>query len=192
MKKRDIVLILVILLLACALLGVGLVQRGRITVPTAQPTENIMPSAEPTDGGEASAAGASAAVRAAVAAYFDESLAESYMVVTTQNGVHAPVPLNEENELRLAQADGSENVIHIGKNCFYMASSNCENQNCVQQGEVTLENRDTRILFNMVICLPHNLSLQLLSRAETEELLTELYTQAEAAGVPFGADSDAQ
>ena len=56
-----------------------------------------------------------------------------------------------------------------------MESSNCENQTCVGQGEVTLENRDLRPLFNMVICLPHNLSLELLTRAEAESRLMEMY-----------------
>ena len=133
----------------------------------------------------------SEAVRQAVAAYFGEYPAESYLVLTTSNGIHAPVPLNEDNEFKLTQADGSENVVHIGKNSFYMASSNCENQNCVEQGEVTLENRETRILFNMVICLPHNLSLQLLDRAEAEELLAELYAAAEAEGASFGTEENA-
>jgi hypothetical protein len=40
---------------------------------------------------------------------------------------------------------------------------------------VTLENRDLRPLFNMVICLPHNLSLELLTRAEAEARLMEMY-----------------
>ena len=62
-----------------------------------------------------------------------------------------------------------------------MEASNCENQNCVQQGEVTLENRDSRALLNMVICLPHNLTLELLTPAETQSRLLELYEQEAAA-----------
>ena len=56
-----------------------------------------------------------------------------------------------------------------------MESSNCDNQDCVGQGEVTLENRDSRILFNMVICLPHRLTLELLTREEAEARLLEAY-----------------
>ena len=166
MKKRDLILILGVLLLAVVRLLAGMAQRRLLTEPAAAPTEN--------------AADGSDAVRAAVAAYFEENSAESYLVVTTVNGVHMPIPLNGENELRLTQPDGSENVIRMDRNSFYMASSNCDNQICVQEGEVTLENRETRIMLNMVICLPHNLKLELLSRAETEALLTELYTEAAA------------
>ena len=59
-----------------------------------------------------------------------------------------------------------------------MESSNCDNQDCVGQGEVTLENRDSRILFNMVICLPHRLTLELLTREEAEARLLEAYAAA--------------
>ena len=90
---------------------------------------------------------------------------------------YSPIPLNGDNSFRIAQQDGSENVIHIGENSFYMESSNCKNQNCVGQGEVTLENRESRPLFNMVICLPHNLSLELLTREEAEARLLEMYAK---------------
>ena len=192
MKKRDFVLILGFAVLAFALLGMGLLQRGHRSVPEVQPTESALPSGQPSEEPESVSSGASGTVEAAVAAYFEENPAESYLVLTTSKGIHSPLPLNEENEFRITQEDGSENVIHIGHNSFYMASSNCDNQNCVQQGEVTLENRDRRILFNMVICLPHNLSLELLSREEAEALLTRLYTQAAESEAPFGADGDAQ
>ena len=118
--------------------------------------------------------------REVVTAYLEEYPAEAYLLVTTNNGVYSPIPLNGENAFRIKQADGSENVVHIGKNSFYMESSNCDNQNCVGEGEVTLENRNSRILFNMVICLPHQLSLELLTPSETEERMLELYAGQEA------------
>ena len=191
MKKRDVLLILGLLALVCVLLVTGLAQRGR-TAPAPAVTESPAASEEPESGTGAALAEGDGTVPDAVAAFFDEYPAESYLVVTTSSGVHAPIPLNEENEFRLTQADGSENVVHIGKNSFYMHSSNCENQNCVGQGEVTLENRETRLLFNMIICLPHNLSLELLTREETEKLMTELYTQVVESGALSGADGHAQ
>ena len=50
----------------------------------------------------------------------------------------------------------------------------------MEQGEVTLENRDTRILLNTVICLPHRLSLELLNPEETRSLLLDYYAQEES------------
>ena len=123
-------------------------------------------------------------VRESVAAYFEEYPAESYLIVNTNSSTYSPIPLTEDNSFRITQQDGSENVIHIGENSFYMESSNCENQNCVEQGEVTLENREKRLLFNMVICLPHNLSLELLSREEAETWLTNMYAQEPLSDAP--------
>jgi hypothetical protein len=49
-----------------------------------------------------------------------------------------------------------------------MESATCENQDCVHQGEVTLENKNARVLENLIICLPNQVYLELYS---TEELL---------------------
>lgn len=98
--------------------------------------------------------------------------AESYLCVWMGEQFKL-VPLNQEGKLRLRQSDDMENVIAIGKNCFHMDSSTCENQDCVQQGEVTLENREERVLFNWVVCLPNQVMLELLSKEEALTLLKE-------------------
>lgn len=177
-RKKDILLLAALLAAALLLLGYGLVTRGGAAA---------QPSPTPADGaGEEPADEYSAFVRESVRAYLDEYPAEAYLLIDLNGSVYSPIPLNGENALRIAQQDGSENVIHIGKNAFCMESSNCEGQNCVQQGEVTLENRDSRLLFNLVICLPHNLSLELLTRAEAEARLLEMYAQQPPDAVPEG------
>ncbi|MBP5167960.1 MAG: NusG domain II-containing protein [Oscillospiraceae bacterium] len=185
MKKKDLLVLLFVLLLAAVLFAYGLSSRTSQTVqpvPTAEeimdfPSEESLREAETEKG---AADNAAEAAREAARAYLEEYPAEAYLLVTTNNGVYSPIPLNGENAFRVKQGDGSENVVHIGKNSFYMESSNCDNQNCVGEGEVTLENRDSRILFNMVICLPHRLSLELLTPAETESQLMKLYSEQEA------------
>ena len=184
MKKKDLIVILAVLLLAVVLLVYGLSMRST-QQNGVKPAETVQspPSAEGSSETEAKASassGYSEKTRAAAEAYLKEYPAESYLMVTTNGGISSPIPLNEENSFRVRQADGSENVVHIGKNSFYMESSNCDNQNCVGEGEVTLENRDSRILYNMVICLPHQLSLELLTPEETEERLLQLYAAQEA------------
>lgn len=168
-RKKDLILIAAVI--AAALL---LLLYGRMSRPAAvpAPAETAVPAER------AETAEYADFVRESVRAYFEEYPAESYLMVTTGSGVYSPIPLNGDNAFRIAQQDGSENVIHIGKNSFYMESSNCDNQNCVEQGEVTLDNRGSRILFNMVICLPHGLSLELLTRDETEARLLEMYAEA--------------
>lgn len=206
-RKKDWILILVLAAAALLLLVYGLASRRKPVMAPPSPTpvsestaqteesENAAQTGEGKDAGTEAVSGGTEAetaaaptqtpsagtydefVRESVAAYFEEYPAESYLIVNTNSSAYSPIPLTEDNSFRITQQDGSENVIHIGKNSFYMESSNCENQNCVEQGEVTLENREKRILFNMVICLPHNLSLELMTREEAEAWLTEMYAQ---------------
>ena len=87
------------------------------------------------------------------------------------------LPLPQEGEytktIRQEMTDSSEfvNVIHVTPTGFWMEESNCEGHDCIGEGEVTLENRQERILGNMVICLPHQLLLSLITREEAEQLL---------------------
>ena len=168
MKKKDLNLILAMACLALVLLLVGLGSR-----PGGGETGG---EAEGPDMGAESPY--SEETLAAVRSFFEEYPAESYLIVKTAGGVYLPIPLNSDNAFTVKQSDGSENTVHIGKNSFYMESSNCKNQNCVEQGEVTLENRDTRALMNLVICLPHNLSLELLTPEEAQAVLLELYERS--------------
>ena len=86
-----------------------------------------------------------------------------------------PLPVEGEytRTIRRTMADGTEaiNVVHLTPNGFWMEDANCEGHDCVNEGEVTLENREERVLWNMVICLPHQLSLELITRDEAMSLL---------------------
>lgn len=101
--------------------------------------------------------------------------ARGYVLVTTatQSGW---LPLPEEGEvsypLRQLLPNGTEavNTIHLTPDGVYMEDSTCEGHDCVQQGEVTLDNRDARILGNMIICLPNQVTLQLFTPEELLEM----------------------
>lgn len=99
-----------------------------------------------------------------------------YVLVQLENTAGL-LPLPQEGEytktIRQAMPDGSEmvNRVHVTPEGFYMEESNCEGQDCIGEGEVTLANRQERILGNMVICLPHRLMLYLITRAEAEAML---------------------
>jgi len=169
-RKKDLILVLALLVLALLFLLLSRTARKPAAVPPAPPSAETDTVTE-----ERPAESYADFVSETVRAYFEEYPAASYLFVNTGGSAYSPIPLNGDNSFRIAQQDGSENVIHIGENSFYMESSNCKNQNCVGQGEVTLENRESRPLFNMVICLPHNLSLELLTREEAEARLMEMY-----------------
>ena len=62
-------------------------------------------------------------------------------------------------------------MVHISSEGVYMEKSTCENQDCVNQGLVTLENRDARVLYNMIVCLPNQVMLELYTYDEIMEML---------------------
>ncbi len=103
--------------------------------------------------------------------------AKGYILLTYSGGSYwLPLPEEEDYTLPIRQLrqDGTEecNLLHVTPDGFYMEESTCENQDCVQQGHVTLDNRQERILYNMVICLPNQVSLALY----TPEEILEMYT----------------
>ena len=106
----------------------------------------------------------------------ENDTAPGYVLVSAPNPIgFLPLPAEGEytRTIRLTLADGSEavNMLHLTPEGFWMEESNCEGQDCIDEGEVTLENRKERILGNMVICLPHQLMLYLITRAEAEAML---------------------
>ena len=99
--------------------------------------------------------------------------ARGYVLVQTagQSG-WLPLPDREEDSytypIRQMTRDGVivENLVRLTPEGMYMESADCENQDCVHQGMVTLENRKTRALMNYILCLPHQLSLALYTPEE--------------------------
>lgn len=106
----------------------------------------------------------------------DSDPSTAYVLVRMPNPVGL-LPLPTEGEysrtIRTILADGTEavNILHLTPDGFRMEDANCEGHDCVKQGEVTLENREDRILWNMIICLPHQLSAELITREEAEQML---------------------
>ncbi len=106
-----------------------------------------------------------------------ETPAAAYVLVSspTQTG-WLPLPTEGAYSYHLQQVfpDGTEteNVIHLTPDGICMESSTCDNQDCVFQGMVTLENRYERILSNMIICLPNQVFLQLYSREEALAMIS--------------------
>lgn len=134
--------------------------------------------AETETAGEAPEAEAAATAQPEDGAESEEAPkpAKGYVLVTTatQSGW---LPLPEEGEvsypIRQILPDGTEaeNIIHLTPEGVYMEDSTCANHDCVQQGIVTLENREERILSNMIICLPNQVSLQLFTPEEVLQMV---------------------
>ena len=88
-----------------------------------------------------------------------------------------PLPVEGEytRTIRQVMDDGTEavNILHLTPDGFWMEDANCEGHDCINEGEVTLSNREERVLWNMVICLPHQLSAELITREEALKMLKQ-------------------
>ena len=104
--------------------------------------------------------------------------AKAYVLVTTASQMgFLPLPEEGEYSYHLEQVlpDGTpaENVVHVTADGVWMEDSTCDNHDCVNQGEVTLENRKDRILGNFIICLPNQVTLQLMTPEEILEYFNQ-------------------
>ncbi len=99
--------------------------------------------------------------------------AKAFLVVTVGGSMYNPIPLYKEEQYTITRGN-MVNVIEVTPDSVRMHSSSCENQDCVQQGVVSLENKDRRILQNMVICLPNQVTLELYTREEMAALLLSM------------------
>lgn len=147
--------------------------------PTKTPTE--APTEEPTATEASTGAETTEATDAPTETVKAASVVQepkAYLLVIIGDAVYQPVPLTGDGDYTVTQkAIGAENKIHVTAESIQMSSANCDNQDCVEQGEVSLSNREERLLGNMIICLPNNVTLELLTPAEAEELIAQANAQ---------------
>ncbi len=183
MKKKT----LIILLTAALLLLAGCGQTEPAALEEAKPTETVTEAPAADIVTEVSAAD-TAAQETTTQLPAEQATEQPFLVQITDDDpsvayvlVRMPaaiglLPLPVEGEytrtIRQVMADGTEavNVLHLTANGVWMEDSNCEGHDCILEGEVTLENREERVLWNMIICLPHQLSLELITREEALQL----------------------
>ena len=111
----------------------------------------------------------------------DGQEARAYLLMTVSGTTYAPLALTTEEDFTIRQeATGAENVVHVTPDSITMKSANCDNQDCVLQGTVTLDTKDDRVLGSMIICLPHQVTLELYSAEEMAALLAEAEQERDA------------
>lgn len=94
----------------------------------------------------------------------------AYLLVTVANAVYEPIPLTEPGRYTIRRGD-HVNVIEVTEDSVRMAESSCDNQDCIYQGTVTLDNKSGRVLQNMIICLPNEVMLELYTYEELQVAL---------------------
>jgi len=98
----------------------------------------------------------------------DETDAQAYLRVQVGEEIWPLIPLEEGGEHVVEQEGGRRNVVHTTATGAVMHFSTCDNQSCVHQGWATLENRDSRVLGGLIICLPNEIVLEVLSAQEAQ------------------------
>ena len=128
---------------------------------TAEPT--VEPTAEPTQAPtEAPAAQPAQAAMVGPMPAPQTAAVKGHVVITVGNRQYGdPIPMDREKVITIKQENGHVNKVHITPEKAYMEYSSCDNQDCVGQGEITMDNYKTRILSTFVICLPNNVTVEM-------------------------------
>ena len=160
MNRKNILLAAILaLVLAGVCLAAWLTTRPAPAVRQPEPAAGS--AQEPAEGGEPEATAGSAPASA-------DNGVRGYLVVTTAQASKV-IPLTKAGKYTISQKNGAQNVVRVTGDSIEMLSSTCENQICVHEGVVTLDNKATRILGNYIYCLPNNVTLELLTAAEYAE-----------------------
>lgn len=172
MTEEDILmmkkLLLALTLICCLLLaGCELPELDASALPTATP-EATEAAVTPTPVPAAETEAPASETEAPADAETERPLA--FLVVTVGNAIYEPIPLRESGRYTISRGD-FVNIIEVTPESICMAESSCDNQDCVEQGTVSLDNKDERVLQNMIICLPNEVVLELYTYEEVEALL---------------------
>lgn len=125
--------------------------------PTAAPTQE--PTAEPTEAPAAEQQGP--AMMGPMPPKKAETIRGHVLLTVGGRQYGDPIPMDRDKIITLRQEDGKINKVHITPESVYMESSTCENQDCVGQGEVHVDTYKDRILSTYIICLPNNVSIEM-------------------------------
>ena len=127
-------------------------------VPMAEPT--VVPTQEPTT--EPTAEPAQEAAMVGPLPPKKTEKVRGYVVLNVGGRQYGdPIPMDRDKIITLKQDDGKLNKVHITPETVYMEFSTCENQDCVGQGEVHVDTYKDRILGTYIICLPNNVSIEM-------------------------------
>ena len=77
-----------------------------------------------------------------------------------------PIPMDRDKIITIKQDNGDINKIHITPEYVVMESSTCENQDCIGEGEVNVNTYKDRILSTYIICLPNQVTIEMVPADE--------------------------
>lgn len=196
LKKKDLLIIAVVLLAAVALFaGSKLLPKTDLSTKTADVTLapdaieylDETPAPEATEAAqtpEATAEPAATEVPAATEAPEATDAPQSanmvgpmmpkqtekvrgHVVITVAGRQYGdPIPMDRDKIITVKQENGAINRIHITPEYVEMESSTCENQDCIGEGEVNVNTYKDRILSTYIICLPNQVTIEMVPADE--------------------------
>ena len=90
-----------------------------------------------------------------------------YVVITVAGRQYGdPIPMDRDKIITIKQDNGAINKIHITPEYVVMESSTCENQDCIGEGEVNVNTYKDRILSTYIICLPNQVTIEMVPADE--------------------------
>lgn len=193
LKKKDLLIIAVVLLAAVALFaGSKMLPKTDLSTKTADVTlapdaieyldETPVPTA--TDAPEAAqppeATAEPAATEAPEATDAPQSAnmvgpmmpkqtekVRGHVVITVAGRQYGdPIPMDRDKIITVKQENGAINRIHITPEYVEMEFSTCENQDCIGEGEVNVNTYKDRILSTYIICLPNQVTIEMVPADE--------------------------
>lgn len=86
---------------------------------------------------------------------------EDVAIISVDGSEYARIPLSRPQTVTIRQTDGAVNVVSVTADGVQMHSSTCENQLCVQTGQVTRDNWEFKPNGAFIVCLPNRVSVEL-------------------------------
>ena len=86
---------------------------------------------------------------------------EDVAIISVDGNEYARIPLSKPQTVTIRQTDGAVNVVSVTADGVQMHSSTCENQLCVQTGQVTRDNWEFKPNGAFIVCLPNRVSVEL-------------------------------
>ena len=193
LKKKDLLLIAVVLLAAVALFaGSKLLPKTDLSTNTADVTLapdaieylDETPAPDATEAPEAAQTPEATAEPAATEAPETTDAPQSanmvgpmmpkqtekvrgHVVITVAGRQYGdPIPMDRDKIITVKQENGAINRIHITPEYVEMESSTCENQDCIGEGEVNVNTYKDRILSTYIICLPNQVTIEMVPADE--------------------------
>lgn len=93
--------------------------------------------------------------------YFQKEIGnKNYVVISVDGEEYKRVSLTEPQTV-IIDKNGRHNEIEITENGVFVKNANCDNQDCILQGEANLQNIEERIMGGWIVCLPNKVSIEL-------------------------------